>query len=198
MRWLITGAHGQLGSDLQLVLAGLPGSAEHGQSESEQVRALGSAELDITDRAAIADAIGGFEPDVIINAAAYTAVDAAESDEQRAFAVNAAGPALLAAEAGRTGAKLIQVSTDYVFDGTATEPYPVDALTNPRSAYGRTKLAGELAVRELRPGAGLRGTDRVGVRGDRQQLRQDHGQAGQQPPDAERGGGPTRFADLVG
>jgi dTDP-4-dehydrorhamnose reductase len=143
MRWLITGAHGQLGSDLRLVLA--PASV------SDEFRAFGSQQLDITDRAAISAAVQDFKPDVIVNAAAYTAVDAAEADEERAYAVNATGPALLAAEAARAGAKLIQVSTDYVFDGAAHEPYPVDAPTNPASAYGRTKLAGELAVRELAP-----------------------------------------------
>ncbi|MGI8666717.1 MAG: dTDP-4-dehydrorhamnose reductase [Jatrophihabitans sp.] len=141
MRWLITGAHGQLGTDLQHVLAAA--------GRADQVRALGSAELDITDRPAIAAAVDDFGPDVIVNAAAYTAVDAAEDDEERAYAVNATGPALLAAQASRSGAKLIQVSTDYVFDGTGLEPYPPHAPTNPRSAYGRTKLAGELAVREL-------------------------------------------------
>ncbi len=149
MRWLITGAHGQLGSDLQLVLA--PAS---GVAPAEEFRAFGSKELDITDRAALSAAVTDFEPDVIVNAAAYTAVDAAETDEERAYAVNATGPALLAAEASRAGAKLIHVSTDYVFDGTAHQPYPVDAPTAPASAYGRTKLAGELAVRELAPDLG--------------------------------------------
>jgi dTDP-4-dehydrorhamnose reductase len=142
VRWLITGAHGQLGTDLRAALAADPGA---------EVRGLGSAELDITDRSAIAAAVTAFAPDVIVNAAAYTAVDLAESEEERAFAVNATGPALLAAQAARSGARLIQVSTDYVFDGTATSPYPTDAPTNPQSAYGRTKLAGELAVRELAP-----------------------------------------------
>ena len=79
MRWLITGAHGQLGSDLQQVLAAAPNAAD------DQVRALGSAELDITDRSAISAAVADFGPDVIVNAAAYTAVDAAESDEDRAY-----------------------------------------------------------------------------------------------------------------
>jgi dTDP-4-dehydrorhamnose reductase len=142
MRWLIAGARGQVGTDLQRVLAAL-GDAE--------VRAHGSAELDVTDRAAIAAAFADFKPDIVVNASAYNAVDAAETDEDRAFAVNATGPALLAAEAVRTGSKLVHISTDYVFDGTATEPYPVDAPTNPRSAYGRSKRGGELAVRELAP-----------------------------------------------
>lgn len=141
-RWLITGARGQVGTDLQRVLAdaGLDPAAVH---------AVGSRELDITDRAAIAAVVADFRPTVIVNSAAYTAVDAAESDEDRAYAVNATGPALLAAEAARCGAKLLHISTDYVFPGDATEPYPVDAPTGPASAYGRTKLAGEQAVREL-------------------------------------------------
>ncbi|MCW2540750.1 MAG: dTDP-4-dehydrorhamnose reductase [Frankiales bacterium] len=147
MRWLITGAHGQLGSDLQQVLA-------DGGSDPTAVHAVGSAELDITDSAAIAATFADFAPDVVINAAAYTAVDAAETDEDRAFAVNAAGPGLLAVAAARSGARLIHVSTDYVFDGRATTPYVPDAATNPQSAYGRTKLAGELAVRELAPDSG--------------------------------------------
>ena len=142
MRWLITGARGQLGTDVLRVLAERPDA---------EVRGYGSKELDITDRVAISRAVSEFRPDVIVNTGAYTAVDAAETDEDRAYAINATGPALLAAEAARTGAKLLQLSTDYVFDGTATEPYPVDAPTNPQSAYGRTKLAGEQAVRELAP-----------------------------------------------
>jgi len=145
VRWLITGARGQLGSDLRQLLE---------QSPAAEVRACGSAELDVTDRAAIGAQLADFRPDVIVNAAAYTAVDAAESDYERAYAVNAVGPALLAAEAARTGARLLHISTDYVFDGTAGSPYQVDAPTNPQSAYGRTKLAGEQAVRELAPETG--------------------------------------------
>jgi dTDP-4-dehydrorhamnose reductase len=145
VRWLITGARGQLGSDLRQLLDGLPDT---------EVRAPGSAELDVTDRASIVRQLADFTPDVIVNAAAYTAVDAAESDYDRAYAVNGVGPALLAAEAVRHGARLVHISTDYVFDGTAAEPYPVDAPTNPQSAYGRTKLAGEQAVRELAPDLG--------------------------------------------
>ncbi len=145
MRWLITGAGGQLGGELQRVLAG---------SDADVVRALGSAELDITDSTAVEAAIAGFTPDVVVNAAAYTAVDAAESDEDRAFLVNATGPALLAAAVARHGGRLVHLSTDYVFAGDSTRPYEVDDEPAPRSAYGRTKLAGELAVRELLPERG--------------------------------------------
>ncbi|MEO6501681.1 MAG: dTDP-4-dehydrorhamnose reductase [Jatrophihabitantaceae bacterium] len=143
-RWLVTGARGQLGSDLCRVLAGAG-------VEPERLLALGSDELDITDSASVKAVFADFEPELVVNAAAYTAVDQAESEEDRAFAVNAGGPALLAAAAARTGARLLQVSTDYVFAGEAEQPYPAHAEPDPRSAYGRTKLAGELAVRELAP-----------------------------------------------
>jgi dTDP-4-dehydrorhamnose reductase len=141
MRWLITGAGGQLGTDLRQVLA------------ADDVRAVGHAELDIADPAAVAAAVAGFEPDVVVNAAAYTAVDAAESDEDAAHRVNATGPAVLAAALADGGGRLVHVSTDYVFAGAARRPYEVDDETGPESAYGRTKLAGERAVRELLPDA---------------------------------------------
>ena len=115
------------------------------------VRGVGSAEVDITDPAAVAAAV---EPgSVVINAAAYTAVDAAETDEERAAAVNGTGPGVLAAVCADKGAHLVHVSTDYVFAGDATEPYRVDAPTGPRTAYGRTKLAGEQAVLAALPSA---------------------------------------------
>jgi len=147
MRWLITGARGQLGTDLQRVLhaAGV-GAAD--------LRAVGSAELDIVDRQAVSAALADFRPDVVVNTAAYTAVDDAETDRDRAYAVNAVGPARLAAEASRVGSKLIHLSTDYVFDGESDRPYEVSDATRPRSVYGRTKLAGEQAVRKLAPELG--------------------------------------------
>jgi dTDP-4-dehydrorhamnose reductase len=140
-RWLITGAGGQLGTDVRAALTG------------RDVRALGHADLDIADPAAVTRLVEDFAPDVVINAAAYTAVDAAESDEDAAYRVNAAGPAVLASVLAKHGGRLVQVSTDYVFAGEASEPYEVDDPTAPKSAYGRTKLAGELAVRELLPHA---------------------------------------------
>jgi len=148
---LVTGAGGQLGTDLLRVLADVPAADAVG---------LTRAELDITDPAAVEKAVVDVRPDVVLNAAAYTAVDAAETDEATAAAVNAEGPANLARVCalhggGRSGTGgvtgLVQVSTDYVFAGDTTEPYEVDAPTGPRSAYGRTKLAGERAVRELLP-----------------------------------------------
>jgi dTDP-4-dehydrorhamnose reductase len=142
MRWLITGSHGQLGTDLQLVLAATP---------EAEVQAVDIEDLDITDSAAVDAAFAEFSPDVVINAAAYTAVDAAEEHEDVAYRVNATGPAVLAAAAARSGARLIHVSTDYVFAGDGDRPYEVDDEPDPKGAYGRTKLAGELAVRELHP-----------------------------------------------
>jgi dTDP-4-dehydrorhamnose reductase len=138
-RYLIAGAGGMLGHDLQLVLAG------------REVRALGRAELDITDAASVADAV--HDVDVVINAAAHTAVDDAESHEDEAYAINATGAGLLAAAAADAGARFVQVSTDYVFRGDATTPYPEDAPLDPLGAYGRTKAAGERLVREAHPGA---------------------------------------------
>ena len=146
---LITGARGQLGCDL-LAASAAAGLAATG---------LGSAELDITDRAAVGRAVQDWmartngDRAVLINAAAYTAVDAAETDRERAFAVNATGPANLAAAAAAAGAGLIHVSTDYVFPGDAHRPYEVTDPTGPRSVYGASKLAGEQAALETHPQA---------------------------------------------
>jgi dTDP-4-dehydrorhamnose reductase len=140
-RWLVTGAGGQLGSDLVAALRG------------EDVRAVARADLDIADSMSVARLVDEFAPDVVVNAAAYTAVDAAESDEDAAYRANATGPGVLAAALSGTKTRLIHVSTDYVFAGDASRPYDVDDPTGPKSAYGRTKLAGELAVRELLPDA---------------------------------------------
>jgi dTDP-4-dehydrorhamnose reductase len=136
-RFLITGAAGMLGQDLQQALAG------------RAVTALSRADLDITDPDAVAAAVAGH--DVVVNAAAYTKVDDAESHEADAHAVNALGPEVLATAAVRTGARLVHVSTDYVFDGTGTSPYAEDEPTDPIGAYGRTKAAGERAVRTVAP-----------------------------------------------
>jgi dTDP-4-dehydrorhamnose reductase len=123
-----------------------------GQDLVELLRSRGSkvvgadrADLDVTDAAVAREAVRGF--DVVVNCAAWTAVDDAESREADAFAVNAIGAANLARAAAAAGARLVHVSTDYVFDGAATDPYAEDAPVSPRSAYGRTKAAGEWAVR---------------------------------------------------
>ena len=129
MRVLITGANGMLGRDLQAALAG------------HEVTALARADLDVTDAAAVAAAVRGH--DAVVNCAAYTKVDDAETHEDQAYAVNATGPANLAAACAETGARLVTVSTDYVFDGDATEPYAEDLPRDPINAYGRTKAAGE-------------------------------------------------------
>jgi len=133
-RWLVVGAGGQLGTDLMRVLNG------------QYVIGLTRHELDITDMDAVARAVAAAVPTVIVNAAAYTAVDAAETDEATAFTANVTAPAALAAAAARAGSKFVHVSTDYVFPGDATAPYDEAAATGPKSAYGRTKLAGEQAV----------------------------------------------------
>ena len=139
-RWLITGARGQLGSRLLDLLG-------------PDAVGVGRAELDVTSAAAVDRLVADVRPDVVVNAAAYTAVDAAESHEDDAFAVNAAGPGHLAAALARHGGRLLHVSTDYVFAGTAGRPYEADDPTGPRTAYGRTKLVGERAVLAALPSA---------------------------------------------
>jgi dTDP-4-dehydrorhamnose reductase len=109
------------------------------------VRAVDLPELDITSPEQVAAEVR--DVDVVLNCAAYTAVDNAETNEGLSFTINAVGPQLLARAARIAGARMIQISTDYVFDGSATEPYAADAPIAPRSAYGRTKAAGEWAVR---------------------------------------------------
>lgn len=135
MKWLVAGSNGMLGQDLLEVLA----------AAGEDADGVDRAVLDVTDAEACLAATQGY--DVVVNCAAYTAVDAAETDEPAAFAVNAVGAANLARGAARAGARVVQVSTDYVFEGHASAPYAEGAAVAPRSAYGRTKLAGEWAVR---------------------------------------------------
>jgi dTDP-4-dehydrorhamnose reductase len=137
MRYVILGAGGMLGHDLVGALTG------------RDVVALRRNEVDITDAAAIADALAGAS--VVINAVAYTRVDDAESDEATAHAVNAAGAANAAAAAAASGAAFVQVSTDYVFDGSATQAYPEDAPLAPLGAYGRSKAEGERLVLAAHP-----------------------------------------------
>jgi dTDP-4-dehydrorhamnose reductase/4-ketoreductase len=144
MRWLITGAGGMLGRDV----------VEELTRRGETVVGLDRAALDITSPSAVDSAVREHRPDVVANCAAYTAVDDAETDEARALGINGDGPRLLARACAAHDARLIHVSTDYVFSGEArTTPYPEDHPTGPRTAYGRTKLAGEQAVLEELPGA---------------------------------------------
>jgi dTDP-4-dehydrorhamnose reductase len=140
VRWLVTGAGGMLGQDLVAVLKADP---------SAQVTAVRRAELDITDAAEVAAAVAGHH--VVANAAAWTDVDGAEAAEAAATAVNGTGVRHLAGACARAGARLLHISTDYVFSGQAAAPYPEDAPTSPLNAYGRSKLIGERAVAELLP-----------------------------------------------
>jgi dTDP-4-dehydrorhamnose reductase len=142
MRLLVTGAAGMLGTDVVAAA-----SAAH------EVVAFTRAELDITDADAVRAAVRDTQPDAVINCAAYTNVDAAETDEDAATRINGDGAGHLAAAAAEAGAHIVHVSTDYVFGGDATSPYPEDAPTGPIGAYGRSKLAGELAVSSAAPAA---------------------------------------------
>ncbi len=135
MRVLVTGALGQVGADVARLLQG-----------HAEVTARSRADLDLEKPDDIRRNVREARPDVIVNAAAYTAVDRAESEEDRARAVNGVAPGILAEEAKRAGALLIHYSTDYVFDGEMDRPYMETDATNPLSAYGRTKLEGERAV----------------------------------------------------
>jgi dTDP-4-dehydrorhamnose reductase len=142
-RWLVTGAGGMLGTDMVAALT----------TCGEPVTGLDRAGLDVTDAGAVSDAIADGLPDVVVNCAAWTAVDDAEASEERALAVNAGGAANLAAACAGRGARLVQVSTDYVFAGDGGRPYAETDVPAPRTAYGRTKLAGERAVLERLPGS---------------------------------------------
>ncbi len=147
-RWLVTGSGGMLGSDLVAALAG----------DGADVIGLSRKELDVSDEAAVAAALADCRPDVVVNCAAWTAVDDAEAHEDEALAVNGTGAArvaaAIAAGSAAPGCRLVHLSTDYVFAGDAAAPYAEHDEPGPRTAYGRTKLAGEQAVRGLLPQAG--------------------------------------------
>ena len=140
-RWVIMGARGMLGADFLGVL------------RERNVLALDVDEVDIRSESSVSRHLNG--GDVVINCAAYTAVDNAEENEAQAFGINAQGPAVLATVAARIGATVAHVSTDYVFDGSAIEPYAEFDLTDPQSAYGRSKVAGEWAIRAINPSDSL-------------------------------------------
>lgn len=141
MRWLVVGANGMLGQDVVAAVA----------AAGEPVTGIDRETIDITDPASVDGVLVGGDFDVVVNCAAWTAVDDAESHEAAAFAVNATGPAILARAARRAGARLVQISTDYVFGGDATTPYGESEQVAPQGAYGRTKAAGEWAVRAEQP-----------------------------------------------
>ena len=135
LRLLITGANGQVGWHLQRSLAPLG-----------EVTALTRDQLDLADLDAVRRAVRGFAPDILVNAAAYTAVDKAESEPDLARTVNALAPAAMAEELARNGGLLLHFSTDYVFDGSKTSPYEERDATGPLNVYGRTKLEGEQLI----------------------------------------------------
>ena len=137
-RILVAGRNGQVGFELLRSLAGLG-----------QVMAPGRDEMDLSDPDSIRRAVREAAPDLIVNAAAYTAVDQAESEAELALAINGAAPGILAEEAKRAGAALIHYSTDYVFDGSKGAPYTEEDPPRPISAYGRSKLAGERAIQAV-------------------------------------------------
>ena len=139
-RILLTGKTGQVGRELARLL-----------DRMGELTALDRQQLDLTKPDEIRQAVRGVRPDLVVNAAAYTAVDRAESEEAAAQAINAVAPGVLAEEAKRLGALLVHYSTDYVFDGTKRNPYEENDPTNPLSAYGRTKLEGERAIQQAGP-----------------------------------------------
>lgn len=141
MKYLITGASGQLGYDVKRDLLG------RGVAEAD-IATPRAAEMDIADAEAVENYVENFRPDVIIHCAAYTNVDGAESDAEVCRKVNVDGTKNLVKAAEKVDAKIIYISTDYVFDGENPEPYEVDAEPNPQSVYGQTKYEGELAVQK--------------------------------------------------
>jgi dTDP-4-dehydrorhamnose reductase len=155
---LVTGAGGQLGRDLVDAFGGtVPAGGRRcslygpdGPGAAVDVVGLDHAALPVDDRGAVLAAVDGLRPDIVVHAGAWTAVDACEGDADRAFAVNALGTRHVAEAAERSGAHLVYVSTDYVFDGRSPRPYVEWDETNPPSAYGRSKLGGE---RECPPGS---------------------------------------------
>lgn len=138
MKLMVTGALGMTGSEV----------ARQARVKGWNCVAFSRAELDISDRSAVENAVAAIKPDVIINAAAYTAVDAAESEAAQAMAINGAGAGNVAIAAERNDAVVIHISTDYVFDGSCDRPYKPGDCVKPLNVYGETKLAGEVAVRE--------------------------------------------------
>lgn len=138
-RVMVTGSAGQLGYDVVKTF----------QAEGHQVLACDKNQMDITDQQQCTDMITTFRPHIIIHCAAYTAVDRAEVDEDTAYAINASGTRNIAVAAEIVKAKLVYISTDYVFDGSGSTPYREYDVTNPQSVYGKSKLAGERLVQSL-------------------------------------------------
>lgn len=140
MKWLITGAGGMLGTDLRDALT----------SRGEDVVALTRSDLDITDSRLVNDALAAHAPDVVVNCAAFTQVDRAEEQTSLANAINGSAVELIASAANAVGALLVQISTDFVFDGRSDRPYEVTDPAAPLSSYGRSKFLGEVAARHAK------------------------------------------------
>ncbi len=139
---LVTGANGQLGSEINQIA---------GQYPEITFCFTDVAELDITNADKVAEFLNDFKPDYLVNCAAYTAVDKAETDVAFATLLNATAVGILAGQSAKVGSRMIQISTDYVFDGNGPRPYKEDDPVDPQSVYGRTKLEGELLCRKLNP-----------------------------------------------
>lgn len=138
MKILLSGATGQVGWELARTLLPIGGVVEVNRTQA-----------DLADLKGLRGIIQQYKPNVIINSAAYTAVDKAETEQEQAFLINAEAPGVLAEEAKKIGALLVQYSTDYVFDGTKSTPYTEDDITNPVNVYGQSKLAGEQAIQSV-------------------------------------------------
>jgi dTDP-4-dehydrorhamnose reductase len=151
MKVLITGAKGQLGTQIIKMLNNMDSELGliNSSYSSAEITGIDVDQLDITDINAVKEYVTDLKPHVIINCAAYTNVDACEANEDIAFKVNSIGPRNLAIAAEETGAKLIHISTDYVFSGIGTVPYGEYDMTNPQSIYGKTKLMGEEYVKQF-------------------------------------------------
>lgn len=193
MRVLVTGAGGQLGRDVVAALEASPSGHE--------VIAADHATLDVSHRDAVLGTICSIQPDAIVNAAAWTAVDACEGDADRAFAINALGPRHVADGARRVGASLCSVSTDYVFDGTKATAYDEWDQPNPQSVYGRSKLGGEREVWAVAPASTIVRTSWVSGEHGANMVKTILRQASQHDTlrfvDDQRGH-PTFTADLAG
>ncbi|TAH64340.1 MAG: NAD(P)-dependent oxidoreductase, partial [Anaerolineaceae bacterium] len=159
-RILITGARGQLGLALIKLLKDKQKYLLH-LTDSRLDLDHKVNMLDITDEAAVKSEISDFLPDIIINCAAMTAVDLCESEQEKAYNINALGPKYIAQAASKVGAKLIHISTDYVYDGQAVTPYTEESEPNPTSVYGHTKLAGDNYVMSYCPNASILHTSGV-------------------------------------
>lgn len=188
-RWLVLGAAGMLGADLTTRL----------RATGAVVTGLTRRELDLADPSAIRAALAGHPADIVVNCAAWTAVDDAETREKEAHAVNGEAVRVLAEECAERGVRLIHVSTDYVFDGAGSAPIPEDAPPRPVSAYGRTKLAGEREVLAIPGGYVVRTAWLYGAHGSnfvRTMLRLEQEREHLQVVD-DQCGQPTWTADLA-